>query len=252
MKDDSKFFDKFKIYFSKLGHLTGGEILRLFKYNILIFGIITSFIWAIIIFFVDEATVEALAPFLVIMDAGLMSILLLGASYYMEKQERTLQSVIVTPVDLSMVLLSKIIAALFTAFISFVIVVGSILIFQDIQINILLMLVYVILAVLAHTAIGYLIILHSNDFIQMLVRFMGMMLLFLSPLLLIALDLIPSNLEFLTYISPSYAAQLLFKSTYTNQDSLFIWVSLADLIILPALLFPLVVYKRFEKVAVEG
>jgi ABC-type multidrug transport system permease subunit len=237
---------------NKLGHLVLGEIQRLFKYNIIIFGIITSFLWAIIIFFADKPTVEGIAPFLVIMDAGLMSILLLGASYYLEKQERTLQSVIVTPVSLSMVLISKVVAAIFTAFVSFIIVVGSILIFQDIQISIFLLILYVILAVLAHTAVGYVVILYSNDFIQMLVRFMLLMLVFISPILLIALDLIPSNLEFLTYISPTYAAQLLFKSTYIAQDNLFIWISLLDLVILPAVLFPLVVYKRFEKVAVEG
>ncbi len=237
---------------NKLWHLTLSEIKRLFKYNIIIFGFITSFIWAIIIGFSDKATVEMLAPFLIIMDAGLMSILLLGASYYLEKQEMTLQSVIVTPVKLSFVLLSKIFAALFTAFVSFVIVVVTILIFHDIQINILLMFVYVILTVLAHTAIGYLVVLSAKDFIQMLVRFMMLMLLFMLPLLLVALDLVPDNLQILTYISPSYAAQMLFKSTYEAQNVGYIWFAIGVLTVIPLVLYPFVVYKKFEKVAVEG
>lgn len=237
---------------NKLLHLIQGEILRLWKYKILFFGILVSFIWVVIIYFTDQATALSLAPTLVLLDAGLMSIILLSSSYFLEKQEGTIHALLVSPVPLYYVLIAKIVSAIVMAFISLFIVVGSILIFYGNVISFLPLIFYTIIVVLAHTAIGFLLILHANDFMQMLIRYMGIAVLFILPLLLISLDIIPSNLEFLALLSPSYSGQILFESTIKTIETWKIIFSILWLIIIPLLLYPVFVYKRFVKVAIEG
>lgn len=238
----------------KLLHLIQGEILRLWRYKILFFGALVSFIWVIIIGFSDLATAKMLAPSLVMMDAGMMSIILLGSGYFLEKQEGSMAAILVSPVKMSLVLIAKIISALVVAYISFFIVMGSIAIFHGFVFQPLLMFLYVTLMVLAHSAIGFLLSLHAKDFLQMLMRSMGLILLFVSPILLMALDIIPSSLEFIVYLSPSYAGQVLFNSTFDGA-SIETWAQLLSifaLVAIPAVIYPLFVVKQFEKVAMEG
>ncbi|MDD3122271.1 MAG: ABC transporter permease [Candidatus Izemoplasmatales bacterium] len=236
----------------KLFHLIKGEIFRLFKYKIFFFGILVSVIWVIILGLSDKATAESLAPSLVLMDAGLMSIILLASSFFLEKQEGTLHALLVSPVSLSKVLIAKIVSAIFMGLISFILVIGCVMIVHGSKVNVFYLLFYTIIVILAHTSIGYVLILRAKDFMALLVACMGVILLFMSPLLLMALDIVPSSLEFLVFLSPTYAGQVLVQSQFQMVDSSKIILSIAYLILIPAILYPLVVYKRFEKVAIEG
>lgn len=233
-------------------HLVKGELVRLVKYKIIFFGILVSFIWVLIIYFTDEQTAISLAPSLVLMDAGLMSIILLGSGYFLEKQEGTLHAMLVSPMKLSWILAAKVISAIVVALISLFIVVGSVLIIYGNVLHFLPMLFYMIIVVLAHTSIGYWMALHANDFMQMLVRYMGLALLLVSPILFMGLGMIPSGLEFIVYLSPSYAGQTLFESTFKEVDTWRMLLSFAVLVILPLVVYPVFVYKQFCKVAVEG
>ncbi len=237
---------------NKLAHLLKGELIRLWKYKILFFGILVSLIWVVIIYFTDEQTAVSLAPSLVLMDAGLMSIILLGSSFFLEKQEGTLHAILVSPVPLYYVLIAKIFSAIIMGFVSLMIVVGSILIFYGGVIAIIPMILYMIIVILAHTAIGFVLAFHAKDFMQMLVRYMGLALLFISPILFMGLELIPSNLEFLMYLSPSYAGQTLFRSTINDIDTWRMIISIFVLIVIPTVLYPVFVYKQFCKVAIGG
>ncbi|MDD3478582.1 MAG: ABC transporter permease [Candidatus Izemoplasmatales bacterium] len=233
-------------------HLWKGEIYRLFKYNIIVFGIIVSLIWVLILALSDVNTAKMLAPALVLMDGGLMSIILLGSQYFLERQEGSMHAVMVSPAKLSEVLIAKVGSALVTGLISLVIVVGGVLIFHGNVIQIIPMIFYMILVILAHTALGFLLALYSRDFLQMLVRYMGIILLFMSPYLLFPLGVIPQSLDFLSYLSPSYAGQLLFSSTVSDVETWRIIFCAVYLAVIPALLYPFVVYKVFVKKALEG
>jgi len=237
---------------SKLWHLFKGEVLRLFRYKILVFGIVVSLIWVVILALSDQNSAVALAPSLVLMDAGLMSIVLLGSSFFLEKQEGTLHALLVSPVSLQKVLFAKILSAVFTGFISFILVIGAVIIFQGISLHVFTLLLYTILVILAHTAIGYILTLHAKDFMNLLVTYMGVMILFMSPILLVALEVIPTNLEFLMLLSPSYAGQILFQSVFGTVETWKTIFSVIYLLLIPSILYPLVVYKKFKKVAIEG
>jgi len=233
-------------------HLVKGELVRLVKYKIIFFGILVSLIWVLIIYFTDEQTAISLAPSLVLMDAGLMSIILLGSGYFLEKQEGTLHAMLVSPMKLSWILAAKVISAIVVAMISFLIVVGSVLIIYGNVLHFLPMLLYMIIVVLAHTSIGYWMALHANDFMQMLVRYMGLAILLISPILFMSLGMVPSWLEFIVYFSPSYAGQTLFESTFKDVETWRLLLSLGILVLLPAIVYPVFVYKRFCRVAIEG
>ncbi|MBN2504123.1 MAG: ABC transporter permease [Bacilli bacterium] len=237
---------------NKLWHLVKGEIFRLFRYKIVVFGIITSLIWVLIIALSDTETAEALMPTLILMDAGLMSIVLLAAAYFLERQEGTMHALLVTPVKLVHVFLAKIISVLFMSLISFVLVVGSMFVFHDFDASVLLLLLYTLLAVLSHSAIGYVLTLNSKDFMQLLARYMGMVILFFTPLLLVAIDIIPTEYDFLAMLSPTYTGQLLVNSTIESIDTWKIIAGSLYLFILTGMLYPLVVFPRFQKVALEG
>jgi len=237
----------------KLWHLIKGEIFRLLRYKIIFFSVLVSAIWVLIIALSDTDAAVSLVPFLVLMDAGLMSIILMGSSYFLEKQEGTMQSLLVSPVSLVNVLLAKIISALFMALLSFVIVIGATYIFHDFSASVFLLLLYTLLVVLSHTAIGYVITLYSKDFMQMLVRYMVIVIIFIIPMLLVGLYIIPKSWDFIVLISPTYSGQVLFLSAINQTiETWKIILAAFYLFLLAATLFPLVVFKKFQQVALEG
>jgi ABC-type multidrug transport system permease subunit len=237
---------------NKLLHLFRGELLRLLKYKILIFSLIVSAIWVVVIALTDSDTAKSFMPFLVLMDAGLMSIVLLSANFFYEKQEGTLQGVMVTPISIKIVLLAKVLAMVVVALISFGLVIGSALIFHEFPVAVWRFLIFTVLVVLSHTAIGYVLTLNSKDFMQTLTRYMGLMLLFIVPIILSALNIIPEKLDFLLLLSPTYSGQILFQGTLVSVPLWKTLLACGYLILIPALLYPLVIIKRYEAVAVEG
>ena len=103
---------------AKLLGLVKGEILRLWRYKITFFGLLVSGIWLLILALVTKEEANALLPQLLILDGGLMAIILLAAAYYYEKQEGTLKAVLVSPTSPALLLLAKVIGALFGSVIS--------------------------------------------------------------------------------------------------------------------------------------
>jgi len=237
---------------TKLWQLIKGEILRLFRYKIVFFSVLVSLIWILIIALSDNEAAIALVPFLVLMDAAMMSIILLGSSFFLEKQEGTMQSLLVTPVTLVSVLVAKIISALFMTLLSFLIVIGSTYIFHDFHAPVLLLLLYTLLVVMSHTALGYVITLFSRDFMQMLFRYMGIFLLFLIPMVLVLIDVIPQDYDFLVLLSPTYSGQILFQSTIITVEPWKVVFASIYLFLIAITLYPTVVFRKFQKVALEG
>jgi hypothetical protein len=94
--------------------LLWGELMRLWKYKILLFGFLVSLIWVLIVSLVNRTEALSLMPMLLVLDTGMMVILLLASSYYFEKQEGTIKTLFVTPIH-AMQLLSAKIASTFVS-----------------------------------------------------------------------------------------------------------------------------------------
>lgn len=237
---------------NKLGHLLLGELRRLVKYKIVFFSLLVSFIWVVVIALTDETVAKTFVPYLIIMDAGLMSIILLSASFFFEKQEGSIQSILVSPVSLKVFLLAKVLSMGLVTLISFGLVVGSALIFHDFPIAVGELLIYTMIVVLSHTAIGYVLTLYSKDFMQTLTRVMLFMFLYMVPLILVPLGIVTEKWDVIFFIIPTYSSQVLFQGAV---ESVPLWKTLVAsgyLVLIAALLYPLVVIKRYEIVALEG
>ncbi|NCA97268.1 MAG: hypothetical protein EOM77_03700 [Bacteroidia bacterium] len=232
--------------------LLKGEIIRLLKYKILWFGIALSLIWVVVLTLSAPAEAKALMPFLLVMDSGMMSIILLASGFYYEKQESTIKSVFVAPVSLSQLLIAKVLATLLSSIITMVLVGLGMVIVHGVVINYALALCYIILSTLTHVAIGYVIVFYSRDFMSFLMKYMVVVIVLIIPVLLVAIDVIPQESEIFALISPSYAVKFLMDSLFVEKD---IWTTLFGcfvLIALPAILYPLVVYPKFKQFAIKG
>lgn len=236
----------------RFARLLWGEIVRLAKYKVLFFGLLVSAIWVVILVLSDAATAEALIPTLVGMDAGMMSMLLLGSMFYFEKQEGTVHTLLVTPVPLGQILLAKVGASMATGVVSMFLVAGSAWIVHGISVNLLLMTVYDAVVVAGNTAIGYLLILSSKDFMGMLLKMMGVLLLFYVPVVLVPLGILAEDSLIVALLSPSYAGSFLFESLYAAKDAWMVLFCLAYLGGIAGILYPLVIKRRYERIAVEG
>lgn len=233
-------------------HLLKGEVVRLFKYKIIYFGFLVSAIWVMIIAFADHNTAKSLVPTLMIMDAGMMSVILLAASFYYEKQEGTVKSLLVAPISVHQLVFAKIGAMIVSGLISMILVGGSALLFHQITVSIPLILLVVALIVTANVTVGYVVTLASKDFISMLVKYMGVVLVFYTPILLVQLNVLTGVGKTLSILSPVYAGQVLIDALYglTTQTADIVFASIY-LLILIAAIYPYV-YHRYQKVAIGG
>ncbi len=229
-----------------------GEVIRLFKYKILLFGSLVSLIWVIILALSQKNEAVALLPFLLVLDTGMMSIILMASSFYYEKQEGTIKTLLVAPVSVAQVLLAKMVASLISSVISMTLIGLIMLLVHGTVINYALAFLYVSVTTLAHVAIGYLLILKSKDFMGLLMKYMVLALVFMIPSLLFALDLIPESFRFLAFLSPTYSGQFLVDSLFIQQPVWEIFLALGVLILLSAILYPIFVYRQFKDYAVKG
>jgi ABC-type Na+ efflux pump permease subunit len=236
----------------KLFILLKSEVMRLFHYKIIYFGLFVSLIWVFVLSFTSFQEAELLMPQLLSLDAGLMTIVLIGSSYYFEKQEGTLQALFVSPVSPRIVLIAKILASLVPSLVSITLISLTMGLIHGYWIPLLLALVYVILATIAHVSVGFILMFLSPDFMSLLVKYMGIALLFYLPSILIPLNLIAESLEWIGFFSPSYAAQYVIQSLLNDRDIATILLALFFLTALPSLVFPLYVYPRFKKEALRA
>ncbi|HOW37505.1 MAG TPA: ABC transporter permease [Candidatus Izemoplasmatales bacterium] len=233
-------------------HLYVGELRRLIKYKIVFFSLLVSLIWVAIVVLSDKTTAVALVPTLIGMDAGMMSIILLGASFYFEKQEGTIHSLLVSPVPVAQVLLAKVLSAISAGLVSMLMVAGLAWIVHGAAVSFGWMALVVIVMVASHTAIGYVFILISKDFMSMLVRIMGVLLLFYVPAILVPLGIITEEWLWVALLSPTYAGSFLLESLYKTVSSGLLAFAALYLTAIAGVIYPLAVYPRFLRIAVEG
>ena len=238
---------------NNLINLIKGEMIRLIKYKIFYAGLVVSLIWVFIIGLSEKEAILELIPALLLMDAGLMSIILLSASFFLEKQEGTIKSVLVAPVKLSELLIAKIIASVITALISTILVVATAIIVHKLEINLFLLFIYILIVVISHVAIGLVITLFSKDFGGMLGLYMLYALIGLLPSVFFIVGIIPESLNDFLLISPTYAAQMLLNSIFVEGTKLYlIVIALGYLAIISVLLYLGVIYKKYKKYAIGG
>ena len=231
--------------------LLKGEIIRLWRYKITLFGLLVSVMWLLIIALVSEQEANALLPQLLIIDSGLMSILLLAASYFYEKQEGTMKAVLVSPTHAGVLLLSKVIGAILGSFISVLLLWLTMVLVHQSDFPIFGALYWIGLTTLGHISLGYVLIYLSGDFMDLLLKYTGFALLLFVPIILVSLNIIPSSFQWIANLSPTYAGQTGLLQLWQPFDFIDFLITSVLLVIYPSLLFPFYILPQFRKEAIR-
>ena len=151
------------------------------------------------------------------------------------------------------ILASKIVASLVLALESVAITSLALFLIHGLTFNYGLLLLFIVVGGVAHTAIGFVLSLWSRDFTAMLGLLLCYMFLFTVPSILHSFGVIDAKYRWLLMISPSHAANFLVASAVRGELELpMIIVGSLYLGILAAVLFRFVVGPRFKDNAVRG
>lgn len=232
---------------SSLTRLIAGELKRLARYKILPVSLVTAVLWIVLFLFLSAKEASEIAPLLIFVDTAMMSILLLGASHHLEKQEGTIRTMMVLPVPLGRILAAKTVASMVLAVESAVVTSAALFFIHGVTLNYVLLLLFVAIAGAAHAAIGFVFSLRSRDFTSMLGLLMAYVFIFTLPSILFILGAIDAKYEWLLMISPSHSASNLISSAVSGEFNIAMTIAgCVYLTILTAALFKFAVYPRFR------
>jgi fluoroquinolone transport system permease protein len=192
---------------SRIGLLIKGELYRLHKYNVFFISVLIAVIWGVVLFFVDSVLFNALLPFLILVDATMMSVMYIGSVMFFEKKESTLSSILVTPVTNQEIILSKIIANTIHNLISTSMIIIAFIFIKQVKINYPLMLIAIILITAVFTGLGLLLSYYQKDFTTMLTNLMILTFVFLLPSALYSFNVLKGEAwEYVLLLNPVEAA----------------------------------------------
>ena len=231
--------------------LIKGEVIRLWRYQITLFGLIVSGIWIILLAVVNKEEANALLPQLIVLDSGLMAIILLGASYFYEKQEGTMKALLVSPTSPSILLTAKIIGTLMGNLLSVLLMWLTMVIIHQSIFPLLPALGLVMIITITHISIGYVLIYWSKDFMDLLLKYTFVVLILFVPTILVSLNILTDGLENLAYLSPTYSGQILIAQLW-NTSTASITVAWLLTILYPLVLFPFYILPQFRKEAIRA
>ena len=230
-----------------------GEMKRLITYKILPVSLATSLLWIILFLFISKEEAKHITPLLIFVDVTMMAILLIGASNHLEKQDGTIKTMMVLPVSITQILTSKILSSMVLGLESAVITSAALYFIHGVTYNYALLLMFVVIAVIVHAAIGFFLSLISKDFSTMLGLLMAYTLPFTIPTLLFSFGIINVKYEWILMISPSHSSGYLISAAVYNEfDYIKVIFACLYLVILAIVLFRFIVYPRFKSNAVRG
>jgi len=230
-----------------------GEMRRMVSYKILPVSLVTSVLWIIAFLLLSKMEALAIAPMLLFTDVVMMSILLVGASHHLERQEGTVRSMLVMPVSIGQIVVSKMLASLALSLESAVVTCCALYFIHGATLNYGLLFLAVVVSGSAHVALGYSLSLWSRDFSSMLGILSLYLIAFALPTILFFLNVIPAGYDWLLMISPSHAAQLQLTAAFTGSfDTAKLLVSFGYLAALTVILLVAHVNPGFKRHAVRG
>lgn len=239
---------------SRLMVLIRGELQRLNKYNVTTISFVVAVVWFLLLYFIDDADLLAtMLPFVIIVDATMMSVIFIGAIMFFEKTESTFSTMLVTPVKSSELILSKAIAnTIHTVLSSFLIILVFYFV-KDVSVNFFYIILALIVSVFFHSLLGFAFSFHSKDFTSMLVNVMIYAFLFLIPSTLHFFNLVLKGKiwDYLLIISPTQSAMEVIQVGFTGDWTLFSVIGFLYLILLSIFGYRYYILPKFKEYAVK-
>jgi fluoroquinolone transport system permease protein len=192
--------------------LVRGEFDRLNKYNLFSANFVVLLFWVGAVWFFEGAELMMFIPVIFLMDATMMTILLVGATLFYEKQEHTINSIMISPVSEDEYLLAKVVVGILNSLITVVFISAALYFIKDVTYNYLLLLPAMMVVTLVHTMIGILLSYRVKSFSSLLVTFMVYIFLFLMPSVFATLGIIEENVARFLIILPPEASNILISA----------------------------------------
>lgn len=231
--------------------LLSGELQRLRRYNILTAGILVALLWVAILYFTDMDDITGMVPLVVFIDATSMSMVLIGATMFYEKQEGSTKTLFVSPISKSEYILAKIFANVVSNIITLVLIYAYAKIFKEINLNFFGLLGASILISYFHSLIGFILTYNTKDFTDMLMSMMKYFFIFATPVILEQVGLIKNKtIEKILFLIPTKSSNILLQATDGGVETWKIWFSIIYLILASLALF-FIVWKKFDDFAIK-
>ncbi|MFP4286068.1 MAG: hypothetical protein ACLFRI_00065 [Candidatus Izemoplasmataceae bacterium] len=238
--------------FHNFKYLLKGEMIRLSKYKILQVSFAVSLLWIAIMFLIGKENIQAFVPIFIFTDTALMTVLLVGASLFYERQENTLKTLMITPSAYTAILLSKIVSSIYLALQSTVVIALVALIAFDFSIKLFWLFIFVTIIGLAHSAIGYAFTMFSKDFNGLLAAIGGYMIVFAIPSLISILGIFSKTFDNFLMISPTHSALVLINFSMGVEVALWkVIVGFIYLVVISFILYKYIVAPRYAEMAVR-
>lgn len=237
---------------SNLGYLIKGEFQRLIKYKIFQVGFAVSMLWILMLFLIGKEAAKTFVPIFIFMDISMMTVLLIGASLFYERQENTLKTLLITPVKLSHVIFSKMLSAIYIAFQSTVMIALVAYFIFAVDIRLFYLFLFSIFISCAHAMIGFLFAVWLKDFTSLLAAIMLYMVLFAFPSIFYAFDILGDIWEIILIFSPTHASLLLIDFTFDVEVRvILIVISVLYLSVISYFLGRYLVFPKYVEKAIK-
>ena len=234
--------------------LIKGELVRLNKYHVTTISFVVALIWFLLLYFIDDMDLLAqMLPFIIIIDATMMSIMFIGAIMFFEKTEQTFSTMLVTPVTHGELILSKTIANTIHSTLSSFLIVLVFHFVKDVDIAWGLIILALIISITFHSLLGFVFSFHSKDFTGMLVGVIIYFFVFSIPPVLNFFNIIFKGdvWDYLLLITPTQASIVLVQTGFKAPIDIKFFISLAVLIVGGVLGYFYYIKPNFKKYAVK-
>jgi len=245
---------------NRLGVLIKGELVRLNKYGVFSISILVAVIWGIVLFLIDSDYLATFLPFVLLLDATIMSVMYICAEMYFEKSESTISTMLVTPVTNNELVASKALANTIHNLVSSSLIIGVFYIAAKLEyiidpgIKIIPLLLAVVIITSTFTILGLVLSYYQKDFTDMLVNMFMIAIFLMIPSFLLMFGVIEGDVwENVMLINPFQAAQVLLQGGFESPDPLGYeyYVSLGYLFFGGIILYFAVAIPKFQDYAVK-
>ncbi len=200
------------------------EMRRMYKYKILQISLFLALLWCALLFFIGAEGAAQFLPLFLFIDASVMSMMMMGAILFYERQENTLKPLLVTPIGVTQLILVRIVVGILIALQS-VIILG---LFARFVLGVELMLMWWVFVVsviaFAHGVLGFVISLLVKDFNGLLVNIIVYMFVFGFPSIFFALGMFSPVWENILLFSPTHGAFVLIEHGISRGTSTWVIV----------------------------
>ena len=238
---------------SRLAVLVKGELSRLNKYNVFSISVLVAIIWGVVLFLLEESMLGSILPFVLVMDATMMSVMYIGSVMYFEKSESTISTMLVTPSSNNELVLSKVLANTIHNIFAGALIIIVFIIFKDVDVNIFLVFLGIISTTTFFTIAGLCLSYFQKDFTGMLVNIMILAFVLVIPTALYMFGVLKADWwEYVLLFNPVQAGQEVIAGAFGNYEITYkYYVSLAYMIFGGIFLYYFFAIPKFQKYAVK-